>query len=151
MNVPAVNVPPAAQVVLPPDAALVWPSRPADRARLRALSPGAAVALADRRIGGRARLRRQAARHGIVLDAEYVVLPTWGSAAFVADDDPDSLRWLMATFATTPPHVRRGWMVVDVGLRAWLSAAAAGRAGARVAAGVLNALAPAHLAVGRRA
>lgn len=144
------SIPPAARVLLPQNAALAWPDSSGDADRVMALPPGAPVALADRRLGSRSRLRRQASRLGVVVDAEYVVLPTWGRATFVANDDPASLRWLMSTLATTPPDLSRGRLAVDVALRLWLSLAAAGRPGAGLAARLLVVVAPGRLVIGRR-
>ena len=144
------TIPPAARVLLPQNAALAWPDSSGDADRVMALPPGAPVALADRRLGSRSRLRRQASRLGVVVDAEYVVLPTWGRATFVANDDPASLRWLMSTLATTPPDLSRGRLAVDVALRLWLSLAGAGRPGADLAARLLVVVAPGRLVIGRR-
>lgn len=144
------TIPSAARVLLPQGAALAWPTSAADAERVMALPPGAPVALADRRVGSRARLRRDAARLGVAIDAEYVVLPTWSQATFVANDDPTSVRWLMSTLATTPPDLRRGRLAIHVALRVWGSLAAAGRPGARLAARLLTVVAPGRLVIGRR-
>lgn len=144
------SIPAAARVLMPQSTALAWPGSAGDADRIIALPPGAPVALADRRLGSRARLRRHAARLGVVVDAEYVVLPTWDRATFVANDDPASLRWLMSTLATTPPDLSRGRLAVDVALRLWLSLAATGRPGAGLAARLLVIVAPARLVIGRR-
>ena len=87
---------------------------------------------------------------GVRVDTEYVVLPGWNSATFVANDDPASLRWLMSTLATTPPDVSRGRLGVDVALRLWLWLASAGRPGSGLAARLLVVVAPARLVIGTR-
>jgi hypothetical protein len=140
-----VSVPASAALLLPSDAPLAWPALREDAARVRALPAGTRVALADRRPGGRRRLRRSAGRLGIQLEAEYVVLPTWAHATFVAADDPDTMTWLLATFFTTPPRVSRGRYLVEVVTRV-----GATRAGAATIRRVLGALAPGRLAIGTR-
>jgi hypothetical protein len=145
-----VIVPAAARVLLPEGAALVWPRRPEDVAHVAGLPSGAPVALADRRLGSRARLRRDADRLGVDIEGEYVVLPTWSRATFVAHDDPASVRWLMTTLGTTPPDVSRGRVAIELGLWCWRSLAAAGRPGAAVAARCLTVVAPGRLVIGRR-
>ena len=102
------SVPAPARVLLPAGTRVAWPTRPEDVARVMVLPRGTAVALADRRPGARGRLRRAAGRLGVRVEAEYIVLPSWGHAAFVAADDPAAVRWLLSTFTTTPPRVTRG-------------------------------------------
>jgi hypothetical protein len=145
-----VTIPSAARVLLPQGATLAWPSRSEDNEAVMALPPGAPVALADRRVGSRARLRRDAVRLGVAIDAEYVVLPTWNRAMFVANDDPSSVLWLMSTLATTPPDIRRGRLTIHVALASWRLLAAAGRPGAGLAARLLTLVTPARLVIGRR-
>jgi hypothetical protein len=143
------SVPAPAAVLVPSGAPVVWPSVRADAERARVLPAGSPVALADRRAGGRGRLRRAAGRLGIEVQAEYVVLPSWGSATFVAADDPDAVTWLLATFLTTPPRVVRGRLVLEV-VRRLVDAATRTRAGAASVRLVLGALVPGRLVVGVR-
>ncbi|WP_076262063.1 hypothetical protein [Intrasporangium flavum] len=143
------GVPASASVLLPSGAPVVWPSEPADAQRALGLPPGSPVALADRRAGGRARLRRAAERLGVEVESEYVVLPTWSSATFVAADDRDAVTWLLSTFLTTPPRVVRGRLVLEA-VRRVVAAMTRTRAGAASVRLVLGALVPGRLVVGVR-
>jgi len=145
-----VTLPPAARVVVPVASRVAWPDRRADAEQVRGAPPGTPVVLADRRLGSRGRLRRHADRLGVSIEAEYVLLPTWEHPVFVSDDGSESLRWLVRTLGTVPPHVRRGRLALEAGLRLWLALASAGAPGERLAAGLLTAVAPARIVVGRR-
>jgi hypothetical protein len=142
-------VPASASVLVPSGAPVVWPSVPADAERALGLPAGSPVALADRRAGGRGRLRRAAGRLGVEVESEYVVLPTWSSATFVAADDRDAVTWLLSTFLTTPPRVVRGRLVFEVVSRL-VAAVTRTRVGATSVRFVLGALVPGRLVVGVR-
>ncbi len=146
---PRPGVPASASVLLPSTAPLVWPSVAADAERALGLPAGSPVALADRRAGGRGRLRRAAVRLGVEVESEYVVLPTWSSATFVAADDRDAVRWLLSTFLTTPPRMVRGRLALE-GARRLVEATTRTRVGAASVRLVLGALVPGRLVVGVR-
>ena len=143
------SVPAPARVLLPADTRVAWPTRPADVARVMGLPRGTAVALADRRPGARGRLRRAAGRLGVRVEAEYIVLPTWGHATFAAADDPAAIRWLLSTFTTTPPRVTRGTYLIEALQRA-VQRASSTRAGAAAIQQVIGALVPGRILVGTR-
>jgi hypothetical protein len=142
-------LPASASVLVPSGAPVVWPSVPADAERALGLPAGSPVALADRRAGGRGRLRRAAGRLGVEVESEYVVLPTWSSATFVAADDRDAVTWLLSTFLTTPPRVVRGRLVFE-GVSRLVAAVTRTRVGAASVRFVLGALVPGRLVVGVR-
>jgi hypothetical protein len=144
-----VNVPAAAGVLLPPGGLLGWPSDPQDVERVRAVPAGATVALADRRPGGRRRLRRAAERLGVHVDAEYLVLPTWRLAAFVVSDDPDALKWLVETFLSTPPRIARGHALAE-GATTLARRVVQSRIGVEAVRRLLGAVAPGRLVIGTR-
>jgi hypothetical protein len=92
--------------------------RAPDPAAVSALPPGARVALVGNGIGSHTRLRRTATRLRLDVEREYVVLPGWSTAVFVAEDAGSVLGWLAGHLATVPPRVTRGALAVDVALRA---------------------------------
>ena len=143
------SVPVPVRVLLPAGTPVAWPTRPEDVERVMVLPRGRAVALADRRPGARGRLRRAAEHLGVRVEAEYVVLPTWRHAAFVAADDPATLRWLLSTFTTTPPRVTRGAYLIEALQRA-IERASSTRAGAVAVQQVVGALVPGRILVGTR-
>ena len=143
------SVPVPVRVLLPAGTEMAWPTQPEDVARVMGLPSGAAVALADRRPGARGRLRRAAEHLGVRVEAEYIVLPTWGHATFVAADDPATVRWLLSTFTTTPPRVTRGVSLIEVLQRATRRASST-RAGAVAVQQVVGALVPGRILVGTR-
>lgn len=107
-------VPPCVRVLLPPGSILLGPGGHSTLADLDQVGPGGRVGLADGTFGSRSRLRRRAARLGLEVEAEYVVLPTWGQPTFVVEDDRDLLDWLFLSLATVPPNVTRGAWLADV-------------------------------------
>ena len=88
------------------------------RGRIAELPSGSRVVLVDDRPGGRIRLRRKAARLGLQVSSEYVVLPSWRRPAFVVEDHTTTLAWLMTTLATVPPGVSRGSLFAEAAVRA---------------------------------
>ncbi len=106
------NLPAPAALLVPSGALVAWPSEPADGVRVQRAPAGTVVALADSGRGGRRRLRRAAARLGVQVDAEYVLLPSWRIASFVTSDDAGTLAWLVDSFLTTPPGVVHGHRIV---------------------------------------
>lgn len=110
-------------------------------AALGRLSVGAPVVLVDGRPGARGRLRRTAARRGLCIEQEYVVLPSMRRAAFVVEDHPTTLSWLWSHLATVPPGVARPAVVVDVLVQALAGTRLVGR---------LGAVAPGRVVVARR-
>jgi hypothetical protein len=87
-------------------------------AGIATLASGSRVVLIDDRPGGRIRLRRKAARLGLEISREYVVLPSWHRPSFVVEDHPSTLAWLMMTLATVPPGVSRGSLLAEAAVRA---------------------------------
>lgn len=81
-------------------------------ARLRALPEQSPVALVARGPWGRGQLRRTAARCGVVLDHEYVVLPGLDSTRYVVEDHPDTIAVLWSSLAAPPPRLTRGTMLL---------------------------------------
>jgi hypothetical protein len=93
------------------------------------LPSGSRVVLIDDRPGGRIRLRRKAARLGLQISREYVVLPSWRRPSFVVEDHPTTLAWLWTTLATVPPGISRGSLLTEAAVRAsrhWLVLAVVG-------------------------
>jgi hypothetical protein len=143
------SVPSCARIVVPGGTQVHWPERQEDAARVAVLPPGSLVALADRRPGARRRLRHAAYRLGVRVEVEYVVLPTWSRATFVAADDVSTVTWVLSTFSTTPPYVTRGAYLLDAAQRVWQRVAAT-RAGAVTTHRLVCALAPGRLLIGTR-
>lgn len=75
------------------------------------------VVLVDGRPGARGRLRRRAARLGLRIEREYVLLPTARRATFVAEDHATTLSWVWRNLATVPPGVSRPGLAVDALVR----------------------------------
>jgi hypothetical protein len=111
------ELPPSIRVLLPPGSVLLGPGRSTKAADPARFAPGTPIALADNRIGSRSRLRRRAARLGLDVEREYLVLPTWGQPTFVVEDEPGVLGWLFLSLATVPPNVTRGAWLADVATR----------------------------------
>jgi hypothetical protein len=74
-------------------------------AELRALPGGTPVVLLDYRPGGRWRARRIAAAGAVLIDRQYVALPSLRQAIVVADDSRDSLRWACRSLIAPPPGI----------------------------------------------
>ncbi len=136
---PTSTLPMAVQVLLPAGSTVLWPGRLRGGGQLTDVGRGRCVVLIDWRLGSRRRLRRRAGRLGLLVQAEYLVLPSWGAAAFAAEDDPDTVAWLMATIATVPPSLTRGARLLDALLR--MMQAPGGR-------GALRRLAPGRILIG---
>jgi hypothetical protein len=86
-------------------------------AQLRALPAGTPVVLLDHRPGGRLRTRRVAATGAIVVDRQYVALPSLRRAIVVVEDTADTLRWACHSLVTPPPGVTWAHALVDAGVR----------------------------------
>ena len=86
--------------------------------RIGELPSGSRVVLTDDRPGGRIRLRRKAARLGLQISREYVVVPSWSRPSFVVEDHPTTLAWVWTTLATVPPGVSRGSLLAEAAVRA---------------------------------
>jgi hypothetical protein len=108
-----------------------WPGARRAAARLRALTPGTPVVLLDHRPGGRLRARRMAATGLMIMDHQYVALPSLRTAIVLAEDTRDALRWAFTSLVATPPGVTRAHAPVDAavrflrhhpGLAGWLAA-----------------------------
>lgn len=117
------GVPEAVRLITEPGDLILEPHWRAERHNIlppggiAALPSGSRVVLTDDRPGGRIRLRRQAARLGLQISREYVVLPSWRRASFVVEDHPTTLAWLWATLATVPPGVCRGSLLAEAAVR----------------------------------
>jgi hypothetical protein len=112
-----IGVPEAVRLVIEPGDLFLPPHWRAKRRGIDALAAGSRVVLSDDRPGSRIRLRRQAARLGLQISREYVVLPSWGRASFLVEDHPTTLAWLWATLATIPPGVSRGSLLAEAAVR----------------------------------
>lgn len=130
------RLPNAVLPLVPADAIIIGPHEtPATKP-----VAGAEVVLHDNRPGARRRLRRRARLLQLDLRSEYLVLPTWRSAAFVIEDDPDILQWFWRSVATIPPGFQAAAPFVEglvrVGGTRWAQRMAGGVAPGRVAVGV---------------
>jgi hypothetical protein len=86
-------------------------------AELRALPGGTPVVLLDHRPGGRLRARRIAAAGAMVVDRQYVALPSLRRAIVVADDSGDSLRWACRSLVTPPPGITWAHALLDTAVK----------------------------------
>jgi hypothetical protein len=86
-------------------------------AELRALPGGTPVVLLDRRPGGRLRARRIAAAGVMVVDRQYVALPSLRQAIVVAEDSRDSLRWACRSLVAPPPGITWTHAPIDAAVR----------------------------------
>jgi hypothetical protein len=86
-------------------------------AELRALPGGTPVVLLDYRPGGRLRARRVAAAGAIVIDRQYVALPSLRRPIVVAEDSRDPLRWACRTLVAPPPGITSAHALVDAAVR----------------------------------
>jgi hypothetical protein len=86
-------------------------------ARLRALPPGTPVVLLDHQPGGRWRAHRMAAAGVIIVEHQYVALPSLRTAIVVAEDNTDSLRWACRSLVATPPGITWAHALVDAAVR----------------------------------
>jgi hypothetical protein len=111
------GAPEAVRLITEPGDLILAP-RGRDAARgIGALASGARVVLGDDRPGSRIRLRRRAARLGLEISREYVVLPSWHHATFVVEDHPSTLAWAWANLATIPPGLSHGSFLAEAALR----------------------------------
>ena len=113
--------------------------RAATRA-LRDLPTAAPVVLVGAGAVNRARLRRAADTAGVVLQHEYVVLPSISGGRYLVEDHPDTVAVLWQSLVTPPPGVTRGTALLS-------ALAAVGRS--RLPWWTLGAVAP-RLAIGYR-
>lgn len=114
---PAADAPWA--VLIPADTPTVTvPRAPLSRRtiarQLHSLPVPSPVALVGSGPVNRSRLRRTAASAGIVIEHEYVVLPTISSGRYVVEDDPDAMAVLWQNLVTPPPGVTRATALVTV-------------------------------------
>jgi hypothetical protein len=86
-------------------------------AELRALPGGTPVVLLDHRPGGRLRARRIAASGALVIDRQYVALPSLRRAIVVADDNRDSLRWACRSLVAPPPGITWAHALLDTAVK----------------------------------
>jgi hypothetical protein len=99
--------------------------------QLRALPAGTPVVLLDSRPGGHLRTRRIAAAGVLVVDRQYVALPSLRNAIVVAEDTSGCLLWACRSLVAPPPGVTWAHALVDIavsflrrrpGLAGWLAA-----------------------------
>ena len=95
----------------------VWLGARRAAARLRALTPGTPVVLLDHRPGGRLRARRMAATGLMIMDHQYVALPSLHTTIVLAEYTRDALRWALTSLVATPPGVTRAHAPVDAAVR----------------------------------
>ena len=107
---------------------------------LRDLPAAAPVVLVGTGGLNRARLRRAAGAAGIVVQHEYVVLPSIGSGRYLVEDHPDTVAVLWQNLVTPPPGTTRATALLT-------AVAAVGRS--RLPWWALGAFAP-RLAIGYR-
>jgi hypothetical protein len=112
-------------------------SEPIDQLQLAAGHP---VALMDQRPLSRRRLRAAAGRLGVVVEREFVVLPTIARPMVVIDDVEEAIRHFWTAVATVPP----GLALTAVPASALLGIAR------RSPWRWTGALAPARVVIGRR-
>ena len=86
-------------------------------ARLRALPAGTPVVLLDHQPGGRWRAHRMAAAGVIIVERQYIALPSLRTAIVVAEDSTGSLRWACRSLVATPPGITRAHALVDAAVR----------------------------------
>jgi hypothetical protein len=86
-------------------------------AELRGLPAGTPVVLLDHRPGGRLRTRRIAATGAIVVDRQYVALPSLRRAIVVVEDTTDALRWACRSLVAPPPGVTWAHALTDTAVR----------------------------------
>jgi hypothetical protein len=86
-------------------------------AELQALPGGTPVVLLDYRLGGRFRVRRIAAAGAVLIDRQYVALPSLRQAIVVADDSRDSLRWACHSLVAPPPGITWAHALLDAAVR----------------------------------
>lgn len=76
------------------------------------LPAAAPVALVGSGAVNRTRLRRAARTAGIVIEHEYVVLPSINSGRYVVEDDRDTMAVLWGSLVSPPPGTTRSTLVV---------------------------------------
>jgi hypothetical protein len=86
-------------------------------AELRALPGGTPVVLLDHRPGGRLRARRIAAVGVVVIDRQYVALPSLRRAIVMAEDSRDSLRWACRSLVAPPPGITWAHALLDTAVK----------------------------------
>jgi hypothetical protein len=86
-------------------------------AELRALPAGTPVILLDHRPGGRLRTRRIAATGAIMVDQQYVALPSLRRAIVMVEDTADALRWACRSLVAPPPGVTWTHALIDAGVK----------------------------------
>jgi len=84
---------------------------------LRALPGGTPVVLLDHRPGGRFRAGRIAAAGVMVIDRQYVALPSLRRAIVIADDSRDSLGWACRSLVAPPPGITRAHALLDTAVK----------------------------------
>ena len=86
-------------------------------AELRALPGGTPVVLLDHRPGGRLRARRIAAVGVVVIDRQYVALPSLRRAIVMAEDSRESLRWACRSLVAPPPGITWAHALLDIAVK----------------------------------
>jgi hypothetical protein len=86
-------------------------------AELRALPGGTPVVLLDGRPGGRLRARRIASAGAMVIDRQYVAIPSLRQAIVMAEDSRDSLRWACRSLVASPPGITWAHVLLDTAIK----------------------------------
>ena len=86
-------------------------------AELRALPGGTPVVLLDHRPGGRLLARRIAAVGVVVIDRQYVALPSLRRAIVMAEDSRESLRWACRSLVAPPPGITWAHALLDIAVK----------------------------------
>jgi hypothetical protein len=84
---------------------------------LRALPGGTPVVLLDHRPGGRFRAGRIAAAGVMVIDSQYVALPSLRRAIVIAADSRDSLGWACRSLVAPPPGITWAHALLDTAVK----------------------------------
>lgn len=110
------SLPSRVRVLIDPASIVIEPLSMRFRIRLDQVPHQTPIVLIGSRIGARGQLRLVAARSGLRIEREYVVLPSWRSPIFVVEDNVNTLRWIWSSFATVPPGVKKGRRTADLAL-----------------------------------
>ena len=86
-------------------------------AELRGLPGGTPVVLLDGRPGGRLRARRIASAGAMVIDRQYVAIPSLRQAIVMAEDSRDSLRWACRSLVASPPGITWAHVLLDTAIK----------------------------------
>src|SRR5690242_18949156 len=86
-------------------------------AELRALPGETPVVLLELRPGGRFRARRNHSAGAMVIDRQYVALPSLRQAIVMAEDGRDSLRWGCRSLVASRPVITWAHVLLDTAIK----------------------------------